>query len=237
MPRWWIGAVQFSFGLAFKGLNAISRLTLGLVFFKIEAKGAERLKNLRGPLIVAPNHKTFVDFCFVIAAMPLNNHLVPARTIGADWLFRTSDNKEEPLLRRLAKKVGVFFSRCLARSIGADPARKGAGLEISLHNLLVELEKGHVVYIHSEGGIRYKPGIFPVKRGAAYLARETGAPVLPIAIRGVEYFTPWSFFFGRREVTISFGKPLYIEPSKSLEEASLDIWQAIKNLYAEPPKN
>ena len=237
MPRWWIWAVQFSFGLAFKGLHAISRLTFGLLFFKIEARGVERLKNLRGPLIVAPNHKTYVDFCFIMAAMPFSNRLVPARTIGADWIFKTPDRKGDPLLRRLARKIGGFFLRCLGRSIGADPARKGSGLEISLHNLLIELEKGYVVYIHSEGGIRHKSGIFQIKRGTAYLAQKTGAPVLPIAIRGVEYFTPWSSFFGRRKVTISFGEPLCVDPSKSLEETSSDIWQAINDLYNEPPKN
>lgn len=219
MPRWWIWITQFSCGLAFRMLGIISRLTFGLLFFKIEAKWAGRVHNLRGPIIVAPNHKTYVDFCFIIASLPLNSRLLPTYSIGADWLFKIPNCK------------GGFLMRWLIKSLGVDPAQKGAGLETSLGNLLTELKKDRVVSLHPEGGIKYRPGVFQVKRGAAYLAQKTGAPVLPIAIRGAEYFSLRSFFFGRRKVTVIFGEPLFVDPGKSLEETSEDIRKSITDLY------
>lgn len=221
MPRWWVWLTQVYIGLGVRMLDLLSRLSLELLFFRIEARGTTRLKGLRGPLIVAPNHKTYFDIGFIIAAMPLNSRFLPARTIGADWIFKIPNYK------------GGFLLQLIVRSLGADPAQRGAGPEISLRRLLDELKNGRVIGFHPEGGIRYRPGIFQVKRGAAYLAKKTGAPILPIAIRGVEYFSLRSFFFGRRTVTVIFGKPISIDPNKSLEEASEDIRKAINDLYNE----
>lgn len=219
MPRWWVWATQLYFGLAFRMLDAISRLTFGLLFFKIESRGAKIMRNLHGPLIAAPNHKTYVDLGFIIAAMPFNPRVLPSRSTIADWFLKIPNYK------------GGFFLRWLAKSVGADPAKKGTGLEVSMRNLLTELKRGRVVGIHPEGGIKHQPGIFQAKRGVAYLAQKSGAPVLPIAIRGAEYFTLKSFFFGRRTITVIFGKPRFIDPNKSLEEASEDIRKSINDLY------
>ena len=103
--------------------------------------------------------------------------------------------------------------------------------ENSLSNLLKTLHDGQVVGIHPEGGIRHKAGIFQIKRGTAYLVQKTGAPILPVAICGVEYFSPKSFLFGKRCVTVIFGKPFLVDPNKSLEEITDEIGTATDALY------
>ena len=88
MTRWrvyWFS--QILTGLLFKILSLVSRFTLGAMFFSIEAKNRENIVNLSGPLIVTPNHKTYFDHFFVLANLPLNSKLLPARGIAIDYLF------------------------------------------------------------------------------------------------------------------------------------------------------
>lgn len=191
MAKWriyWVS--QILTALIFKILSLISRFTLGALFFRIEAKNKENILNLSGPLIVTPNHKTFVDHFFVLANLPFNSKLLPARGIAIDYLFKI------PILGWILKNL-----------LGAYPTYKGQGLDISLRDPLKILLKGHVVGIYPEGGIRFRPGVHPVKIGAAYLAVKSKAPILPVAITGAEYFSFKTFLFGQRRIKVIFGQP------------------------------
>lgn len=202
MARWRIYRIsQITTALIFKILNIVSRLTLGLLFFRIEAKNKENILNLSGPLIVTPNHKTFIDHFFVLANLPFNSKLLPARGIAIDWLFKI-------------KILGWVLKNLL----GAYPTYKGQGLDISLRDPLKILLRGYVVGIYPEGGIRFRPGVHPVKIGAAYLAVKSKAPILPVAIIGAEYFSFKTFFFGRRKIKVVFGKPYYLSDLVEIKE-------------------
>lgn len=96
---------------------------------------------------------------------------------------------------------------------------------------LKNLMKGGTVGIYPEGGIRYRPGVHEVKIGAAYLAQKSGAPILPVAIKGIEYLSWKAFFFGRRKIEVIFGNPFLVDRIKDLSEISEDIRLKIKDLY------
>ncbi|MDO8600469.1 MAG: lysophospholipid acyltransferase family protein [bacterium] len=208
-------------GLIFYILSIISYATFGLLFFRLRVVGRENVENLYGPLIVTPNHKSYVDHFFLMAALPFFSRLLPARAIAADWLFEIPNWK------------GGFLVRWTLWLCGAYPTRRGSGLDVSLRKPLEVLRKGYVAAIYPEGGIRFRPGVHPVKIGAAYLAQKSGAPILPVAICGIEYLSWRAFLFGRKKVSVVWGTPLYLQPDADMVENSECIRSAIAELYEE----
>jgi len=210
---------QIIAGLLFKILSIISYLTCGLLFFRLKVKNKRVLEICWGPMIVTPLHKSYFDHFFILAFL-LFSKLLPARAIAADWVFKT------PIIGWAAKNLFGAYRL---------PQRKGLGL--SLREMLREplefLQNGGVVGIYPEGGIRFKPGVHEVKVGAAFLAKESGAPILPVAIKGIDYLSWKAFFFGRRKVVVIFGNPFLVDRTKSLSEISEDIRQKIADLYNE----
>ncbi len=218
MPYWWAYfIVQCLIGLVFKMFSLLSFCTGGLLFFRFEVEGLENIRGLKGPLIVTPNHKSYSDHFFILIAIISSNlRLLPARAMAADWLFQI-------------KPLGW----ALKNLFGAYPVRKGQGLDVSLRDPLRVLYKGHVVVIYPEGKIQFKPGVHQVRVGAAYLAQKSKAPILPVAIRGIDYLSFKSFLLGRRKVKVLFGKPFHISSEQDLTVASEDIRQKIAALYGD----
>ena len=210
---YWI-AQQF-LGMLFITLGALNFLSGGRFFFRLKFVGLERVRKLRRPVILAPNHKTYIDHSFLAAALLFNIRILPMRTIAADWIYRVP-----------ARKFG-FLLRWAVDILGAFPERGGMGLLTALRTI----REGQSVAIYPEGIAWPEASIAEVQRGAAWLARKTGAPILPAAIKGVEHFDIRAFFFGRREITVCFGFPFRIGPSDSLENASQKIKRAIEELY------
>lgn len=208
---------QIIAGLLFKILSIVSYLTFGLLFFRLEVKNKRVLEICWGPMIITPNHKSYADHFFILAALPVSSKLLPARAMAADWLF------EVPVVGWVLKNL-----------FGAYRIKKGQGLAISLREPLRVLAKGGAVAIYPEGGILYRPGVHEVKIGAAYLAQKSGAPILPVAIKGIEYLSWKAFFFGWRKVEVIFGNPFLIDRTKDLSEISEDIRLKIKELYDLP---
>lgn len=169
-------------------------------------------------MIITPIHKSYADHFFILAALPVWSKLLPARTMAADWTF------EVPVMGWALKNL-----------FGAYRIRNKKSLGLSIREILQEplatLKNGGVVGIYPEGGIRFKPGVHEVKVGVAFLAKESGAPILPVAIKGIDYLSWKAFFFGRRKVTVIFGNPFLVEKTKDLAEISNAIRQKIADLY------
>lgn len=205
---------QIMAGRIFKVLVLISYITFGLLFFRIKVKNKEVLRGLRGPMIITPNHKSYADHFFILACLTIFSKLLPVRAMAAGWLFGVPS-------------VGW----ALKNLFGAYRIKKGHGLAVSLREPLKVLAKGGAMAIYPEGGIRFRPGVHEVKIGAAYLAQKSGVPILPVAIKGIEFLSWKAFFFGRRKVEVIFGKPFLVDRTKDLAEISEEIRLKIKELY------
>lgn len=211
--------MQFGAALLFKILAFLSRVSGRRIFFRLRVESRVDLRTLIGPIIITPNHKSYTDHFLFLAALPLFSKLLPVRVMAADWLFRIPRYKGGTLI-----KWALFW-------FGAYPVRKGEGLGISLRQPLRILQKGYTVAIYPEGGIQYRKGVYDVKIGAAFLAHESGAPILPVAIVGIEYLRMRNFFFGQREVVIRFGKPFRVASDADLNDVSHRIRCEIEMLY------
>lgn len=132
------------------------------LYFRLERIGAEHLPH-SGPLILAANHRSFLD-PFVIGALARR----PVYYVAKRELFE----------RR--------WQAWLLNALGAFPVDRGAGDAEALATARAILARGDCVVIFPEG-TRVRSGpLGPAHRGVGRLALETGARIVPIALIGTE---------------------------------------------------
>lgn len=60
------------------------------IFIDFEIIGQENIKNLKGPLLILANHKSYWDPQLVNNAFPLNTNLLPMRYMAKNGLLKTN---------------------------------------------------------------------------------------------------------------------------------------------------
>ena len=193
---------------------------------RISVSGVERLP-LTGPVVVAANHSSFLDFMFVGLAATQRGRLV-----------------------RFMAKESVFRSRLsgpLMRGMGHVPVDRAHG-ELAARQALRALRGGEVVGVYPEATIGRA---FVVKdredfrRGAAYLALATGAPLVPVAHWGVHRILTVDGRYSLRRgkaVEVVVGEPLVPLAGESAQELSARLHDRLDAMvdelvvrYPQPP--
>jgi 1-acyl-sn-glycerol-3-phosphate acyltransferase len=155
-----------------------------------------------GPLILAANHIGALDPVVLMAACRVRR--IAPRIMATGGLFRA------PVLGAVLRHSGqIRVDRRRAEVTAALAAGRAA------------LEQGSVLLAYPEGRITLDPGGWPERgrSGLARLARDTGAPVVPVAQWGAHLLAPWGAprRTGRRllwalahrpVVRVHFGAPL-----------------------------
>ncbi|MGH2942732.1 MAG: lysophospholipid acyltransferase family protein, partial [Solirubrobacteraceae bacterium] len=150
------------------------------VWFRLRISGAERIPDA-GPVIIAPNHKSFWDSFFIGAAT--KRHV---RYMGKSELFEKGAGR-------------------LLVALGAFPVRRGTADAEAIETARTVLRQGGVLALFPEGTrIRDPDELGKPRSGAGRLALEIGAPLVPAAISGTE-----NLFVGPlpkpRRVAVAFG--------------------------------
>ncbi|KRC48796.1 MULTISPECIES: lysophospholipid acyltransferase family protein [unclassified Nocardioides] len=166
---------------------------LAAIVFRIlcgfTATGKENVPK-KGPVVIVPNHKSFWDPFFV--AIVLRR---PVHFMGK------AEHFEGPMAR--------IFLR-----LGAFPVRRGASDEEALETSRAILRRGDALALFPEGTRVREEGLGAPKRGAARLAIEAGAPIVPATITGTEK-RRWPL---PRRVRIVFGTPVSVEGLEATPE-------------------
>jgi len=168
------------------------------LWFGLRFDGAQRIPH-EGPVIIAPNHKSFWDSFFI--AMATRRHV------------------------RFMAKTELFAGpkgRLLVR-LGAFPVRRGTSDEEALEAARTVLREGGVLALFPEGTrIRDPETLGEPRSGAGRLALETGATLVPAAISGSE-----RLFLGPlpkpRRVRIAFGEPIEVVEDEPTREAAHEL--------------
>ena len=159
--------------------------------WRFHVEGAENVPRT-GPAIICPNHTSVLDSFFVPAVLPRRITYVGKAEYMDDW------------------KTKHLFP-----AMGMIPIDRGGGSasERALSAAQRVLERGELFGIYPEG-TRSRDGLlYKGHTGPARLALRTGAPIIPVGIRGArevmppeaKYPTPF------RPVVIRFGTPITMD--------------------------
>jgi 1-acyl-sn-glycerol-3-phosphate acyltransferase len=180
-------------------------------FFRARAISTDKVPPT-GPVILAPNHFSFMDHFFVAASIRRK-----VRFMAKSQLFK-------PPLQFVYTHGGVF------------PVRRGHRDEDAMITAHSILDRGGCMAMYCEGG-RSRDGRLAdeAKPGIGRLALETGATVVPIAIHGSSKVRNWKKLEFPK-VTIQYGDPFRYEkdaePTRERAQATAnEIFDAIKVLY------
>ena len=196
-----------------RGLYLLARLVLQpffLVYFRLSRIGREHAK-VKGPLIVAANHRSFLDPFVIGASLPWRR---PLHYVAKVELF-------EP------RWQGWILNR-----LGAYPVRRGQSDEETLVTSRGVLERGGAICIFPEGTRIRTGSLGRPKRGFGRLALETGAAVLPVAVHGSDQVRN-GMAIRPRKVKVRAGRALTFprseDPSPSLANSvGARIWPVIE---------
>lgn len=139
------------------------------IFYRMEVNGGEHLPP-EGPVICVANHASLIDP--IVMGCSLKR---PVNFIAKEELFRV------PVLNWIIRALGAF------------PVRRGTGDRGAIRSALEVLKNEKVLGIFPEG-TRYRDNtIHPLQPGAALLALQTGACILPMLISGTHRMRFLSF--------------------------------------------
>jgi 1-acyl-sn-glycerol-3-phosphate acyltransferase len=183
------------------------------VYFRLRVTGTGRIPG-EGPVIVAPNHKSFWDSFFVGATTTR-----PVRYMAKSELF------ENGVAARLLVALGAF------------PVRRGTADAEAVETARAVLRQGGVLAVFAEGTrIRDPDELGEPRSGVGRLALELGVPLLPAAISGTE-----NLFLGPvpkpRRVAVSFGEPIEVaarepSPEAARELVSGRLWPEVQRQFS-----
>ena len=159
-------------------LKFIVKIFCKIVFF-VTVVGEENIPK-EGAAILAANHTSLWD-----APVLLPSIKRPMRTMGKAELF---DNK----------LLGFFL-----RMAGAFPVKRGTNDITAIKTAIKTLKNGEIFTIFPTGTRSKNNENAEAKAGVALIASKSGAPVIPVVIRG-----GYKLF---HKVTIYVGKPLYVK--------------------------
>lgn len=147
-----------------------------------------------GPVIFASNHLSFIDSIAIPVAAPR-----PVHFLAKSSYFDGSG-------------LGGWASRQFFTAIGAVPVQRGVGQAAldALEQQRALLEDGSAVALYPEGTRSLDGRLYKGRTGVAFLALQTGAPVVPVGLIGTDDVMPVGAKMPslKHRVTVRFGAPL-----------------------------
>jgi 1-acyl-sn-glycerol-3-phosphate acyltransferase len=165
-----------------------------------------------GPVILAPNHSSFMDHFFLGAS------------IRRKVAFMAKSQLFKPPLQFIYSHGGVF------------PVRRGFRDEEAFVTAAAILDRGGCIAMYCEGG-RSRSGTIGdrARPGIGRLALESGATIVPVAIHGSERVRNWKRL-KFPNVTVLYGEPFRYErvadaTRNQQQVVADDILESIRGLY------
>ncbi len=198
------------------GYRVVAGLISGLssILFRPEVTGAQNIP-LTGPVLIAPIHRSNVDFAFTLFISPRKVFFMAKVSV-----FRV------PLLGPLLLHLGAF------------PVKRGSADRESMSLAEEVLRLGHALVLFPEGTRKEGLSVAPLHDGAMFVAARTGALVVPVGIGGSDRAMPKGAKLPRpAKIKIVVGEPISPPTSdgrisrSAITAKSEELREALERVY------
>ena len=202
--------------LLFPALSSFCRLTI---------HDRDLLRELDGPAVFVANHVSALDAVVMAEALPPRYRHRSVVVAAADSIFKRK-----------------WEARLAQVTVDAFPIPRGGGARPHLEYLKELLQNNWSVIIFPEGRLTVTGSIGSFRKGAAILAMDVGAPIVPAYVDGMYEVMPRFRRVPRPgRVSVRFGAPLHAEPGDDYDtfiaraESSVRTLAGPKGVAIEPP--
>lgn len=159
--------------------------------YGLQMSGRENVPR-SGAVLLAANHLSGWDTVMIPVASPR-----PVQFLTKSSLF-TAPGVRGKFQRWFFTSIGAIAVHRAAGHAAHDALGAGAGV----------LRAGSVFAVFPEGTRSRDGRLYRGRAGAAFLALETGATVVPVGLTGMHELTPFGWLRGRPRPTVTFGAPI-----------------------------
>ena len=182
-----------------------------LFFYRARVIDSEQVRP-DGPIIIAPNHFSFLDHFFV------------ALYLRRKVYFMAKSQLFKPPMQFVFTHGGVF------------PVRRGHNDLEAFKTAHAILERGDIVVMYAEAGRSRSGELGTARHGLGQLALQSGAPVIPTAIAGTDKARNWKRL-QFPQVTVQFGAPMRFEqvaePTREQSQAASElVFDEVKRMHS-----
>jgi 1-acyl-sn-glycerol-3-phosphate acyltransferase len=140
----------------------MGRLYFALAGIRVAVRGLEHLPAGRA-CILAVNHASFLDGLVLLCALPEPMCFIAKRELLGHFVSRI-----------YLKRIGTEFVERFDAQRGVEDTER----------FVEAVRAGRSLIVFPEGTFRRAPGLMPFRMGAFAVAAQTGAPVVPLTLRG-----------------------------------------------------
>ena len=154
---------------------------------RVEINGLDAIHKEKAYIYI-PNHLSFFDIFALLAYLPV------------DFKF---------ILKKSLTRIPILgWAMMRARYISIDRSSP-AKAKSTFKKAVDRIKSGASIVIFAEGTRSKNGHLQPLKKGAFHLAIESGAPIVPVAIKGTHKIMPkGSFKLKKGSITIQLGRPI-----------------------------
>ena len=197
-------------------------LPLTRLFAWLHIEGRENLAGMKGPVVFASNHQSYLDVPVILAALP------------ASFRYRTAPAMRKEFFhdhfhgRSFTNSLNYYLSTWLFNAFPI-PQREAGALE-TLRYMGELANQQQCVLIFPEGFMTIAGEMSPFQPGVGMIAAKLDLPVVPIRLFGLDRVLHRSWKMARPgRVRVVIGKPIRLEGSDYLASARA-VEAAVKTL-------